>query len=266
MNTLFSDLNTSSLILGTDLDDTLFTSERRYHSERNGHTSETIVENILQTPQHQIIWQNTHQLCQQHNTKAIIVTARDVKDTQKVIQHFPDLFHHYSITNFGAIVLKNGEVYSAYHEYINETHQNEEKHEKLHQMLLESKPTTGNINVELFKDHDVSCYFKIKTENVPQFVIDAWIEKNIKAYENEINLIHVRKGYVIILFAHNSKEFAFKHLLKQAKANNPQCTSMGLGNTINDWGFMSLCDVQQIVNVFNNQLTKQINEDLSLFF
>ncbi len=237
-------------ILFIDLDDTLFQTKRK--NERG----------IIKATHHEDI-KNISYMTKAQETfidiffsypelKIIPVTARNIEQYSRVFLSKHNRIDSY-ITSFGTSIVLNKSIDKDWQNFIKQKYQSINLN-----VLLETIKKV--VNMDLFnitlsdnshivvknKSKDIEIYQK-QNENLKMDILNI-LDKNY--------LLHVNSNYLSIIPHFIDKKSAVSYLIDKL---SPDLT-IGAGDSLSDYGFMSLCDYKIIPT--NSQIEKMLLKNL----
>ncbi|WP_304526940.1 hypothetical protein [Halomonas sp. I5-271120] len=232
---------TSRMILLTDLDDTLFTSERNLRDA--GESVAAAVDRqgqprSYQCPRQQRLWSGLSAMAD----VVVPVTGRNSQALERVgLFTSPEI----SIVSHGALVLQHGVINAVWAERLDE--EIEEAHKRLKHahsdlMLALSSGSHQDLRAQVLEDHGVPVYLTVKNNRYEAFNQVTWDLLHNVAELNGLSL-HINERNAALRPPYTRKSAACAFVLDTILERQPEDTVMTFGDSLSDLPFMGAGDV-----------------------
>ena len=227
------------LILLTDLDDTLFTSERALpaHAERAVMAAVNAEGHPLsfQTPQQQRLWQ----VLSPAADIIVPVTGRTHYALKRVKLQ---LRHRYSVVSHGALVISDEGIHPAWQAYLHDQLATARQtlaaaHGSLSAALQQSFP---DVSCRVLEDMNIPVYLSLKAPDV----LPEPLHMLLHTVANQYGLtLHTNRRNAALRPAYTCKATACTFLLEQVIQRQSHDTVIALGDSLSDLPFMGAGDM-----------------------
>ncbi|MFT6386921.1 MAG: hydroxymethylpyrimidine pyrophosphatase-like HAD family hydrolase [Cellvibrionaceae bacterium] len=239
-----------TVIAFSDLDDTLFLSERKC-SDLSGHKVAAELPDgeigAYSTPQQQDLISLFDSAC------IIPVTGRRTDSLSRVLINFES----YKIASHGAIVLDlHNDLHPAWRILLEEEEPLWRDHMLKLKCELEQYCETCNLKlrIRVIKDKGFACYICVKGEILHL----QQLQPKISELKTDGFTVHINDRNLAIMPPYASKLRAVTFLKNVLKSKSKgQLTFIGLGDSLSDSAFMSICDFQ--ISPSYSQITGILN-------
>ena len=239
-----------TIIAFSDLDDTLFISGSRCE-HLSGCKAATVLPDgkvgSYSTPQHQALISLLHNAC------IIPVTGRRTDSLDRVLIDFES----YKIASHGAIILDaNNDLHPLWRMLLEAEASLWSRHMSRIKGELEQHCDTHKLKlrIRIVSDKGFACYVCVKGE-----ISDLrQLQDRIDVLDTDGFVVHSNNRNLALLppFASKRRAVAFlKDILKSE--SNKQLTFIGLGDSLSDSDFMSICDFQMTPS--HSQISEVLN-------
>lgn len=227
------------LILLTDLDDTLFASERALPADiKRDYPAAVDAKGLplsFQTPQQRMLWQ----LLSPAADIIIPVTGRTSYALERV--QLP-LHHRHAVVSHGALIVHEGSVLPEWQAYL------DGQIDAAHQMLSEAHITLSTalshhfpeVSCRVLEDLQVPVYLSLKAPDVLPTELHVLLEEVAAQYG--LNL-HANRRNAALRPPYASKAATCAFLLEHVIQRQPHDTVISLGDSLSDLPFMAAADM-----------------------
>jgi hydroxymethylpyrimidine pyrophosphatase-like HAD family hydrolase len=239
-----------TVIAFSDLDDTLFMSGSKCQNLSGCKVATLLPDGKVgaySSPQHQAL------ISLFSNASIIPVTGRRTDSLSRVLINFES----YKIASHGAIVLdSNNDLHPAWRMLLEKEAALWREHMCRIKSELEQYCDTYNLKlrVRIVNDKGFACYVCVKGEMLDLEQLRA----RVSSLNTDGFIVHANNRNLALLppFASKRRAVAFlKNILKSE--TNEQLTFIGLGDSLSDSDFMSICDFQMTPS--NSQISEILN-------
>lgn len=231
-------------ILFTDLDDTLFASERSLPAEATREHLAAVDGNgaplSFQTHQQHTLWQ----LLKKAADLIIPVTGRTSYALERVSLTFQG---GYAVVSHGALVTHHGQILPAWQERIAPQIDEERRSIALAQADLSTTLSMAypglKLSLRQLEDLDVPVYLSVKAPDTLSAEVQGLLER--VARDHGLSL-HANTRNAALRPAYTCKAAACRFLLDEVIHRQPEDTLIALGDSLSDLRFMTQCDMALI--------------------
>lgn len=228
----------SSIILFTDLDDTLFNSCRKTPP-----TADSQALAFLQDGSPISYADRKQQQWLQHwltHSRLIPVTARNLDSFRRV----NIAFKHHAVINYGGIILlPNGSIDEDWFQRSENAARGSHSRLKALADSLRQLPTTlyDDLHIRLISDMGISFYLLVKSRSQHQ----AHLEQAAACLRSQLlpaEQLHLNANNLAVLPPWLDKSQAVEELLRRFRKQDPDLLCIGMGDSLIDLAFMHCCD------------------------
>lgn len=240
--------------LFADLDDTLFQSHRKCPSGAAltpmAYLKDGTAHSFATKPQESFL------TLMQKEMTVIPVTARNADAFSRV--RWP--FEHGAVINYGGIILDSEGIPDQYWLGLSRTRAAESLPllEETREILMKTaRAADVTLRIRIIEDFGVPFYLCAKSEEGDEKALDAvepllrhWCERS----EHELS-IHRNGNNLSVLPFWLDKRHAVEHLMGSFRRLHNEIVTFGMGDSLSDLGFMSICDYALVPKT--SQITRQ---------